>query len=86
MTGVDLTEFTKLQGARKKPPCPVATAIESLSAGDRAKVGAALRADELVGPGAIVQWLHQRGIATEPKLSPGYVRSHRKGTCTCPAT
>ena len=79
MSDVDLSEFTSLQKPKKKP-CPVAAALDALKRPDRAKLEAALAAEEQVAPGAIVQWLRRRGLEG---ANPQFVQSHRRGTCKC---
>ena len=80
MSEIDLTEFTVL-GQPKRKPCPIAAAAEKLSQEDRAKLEAALAADDQVSPGAVAEWLRRKGV--EPAVNYGYVKSHRKLTCRC---
>jgi hypothetical protein len=79
MTGIDLTEFEKLNGRSRKKGCPIPGFLQDLRPKERAALQAALDAEDQVTGGALAAWLHKRGMETNHQ----FVVSHRRRTCTC---
>lgn len=74
----DLSEFVKLSHP-KKPPCRVGAVLAVLEREESERLAAACEAIDVVSPGAISEWLHQR----DHQVSTSAVVSHRRGLCTC---
>lgn len=77
----DLAEFEALSAPRKRT-CPLGVALKKLGSVEAEQLRAALALDKgtITGP-AIIQWLKRRDLGDG--VSPGFVASHRAGTCSC---
>jgi hypothetical protein len=77
----DLAEFEALS-VPKKRTCPLGLALGALDETEAEQLRAALALDKgRITGAAIIQWLKRRNLGDG--VSPGFVASHRAGTCSC---